>query len=259
VQLVVRSTRALRLTTAGAGYADACAAVVALAEDAERDAGQAHQRAAGPIRVTAPVGLGASLLLPTVAGLRRTHPGVQVELLLDERVVDLVRDGVDLAVRAGAVQSTPSFIARPLFATETMLVASPDFVAAHRRPIDDAAFARLPCIARRRPDAWTIDGRAVAIDGALVVNTYEAARDAAMMGLGIAQVPFTIVVDDLEAGRLCVVAGPLRTIKFTALWPARRLPVRVRVFVDLLVRHAGGLTARVDAWSRRERSRASPR
>lgn len=247
VQLLVRTTRALRLTEVGTRYHEACAAIVAEAERAERDARAAQLHAAGTVRVTAPIGLGASLLVPAIAELQRAHPAVRVELVLDEAIVDLVRGGVDLAIRAGSVEGTATFVARPLFETPQLLVATPAFVARHGRPGDAHALAKLPCIARRIDDTWVIDGQRVAIAGKLTVNTFEAARDAALADLGIALVPAPVAYVELQAGRLVPVLRPGRTVKFTVLWPSRRLPARVRLFHDTLVHHAQRLARSIAA------------
>jgi DNA-binding transcriptional LysR family regulator len=85
----------------------------------------------------------------------------------------------------------------------------------------------------------------VAITGALVVNTFEAARDAALAGIGAAQLPIPIVLDDLRTGALVLLAGPTGRIAFTALWPARRLPLRVRLYLEAVARHAERLAIAV--------------
>lgn len=258
VQLLIRSTRALRLTEAGERYREACVAIVARAEEADREARLTQQRAAGTVRVTAPVGLCGPVLMPAVRDLQRAHPEVSVELVLDEGLVDLVRDGLDLAIRAGSTQSTPTFIARPLFETPLALVASPAYLAASRRPTRPRDLSELNCIARGRADAWTIEGQRIALDRRISVNTFEAAREAALAELGVALVPVPIVLDDLRADRLELLFGPVGQISFTALWPARRLPVRVRLCLELLVRHARALSASVDAVLGARRASADP-
>ena len=258
VQLLLRSTRALRLTDAGARYYELCSSIVAQVEQAERDARQSQRDAVGTIRVTAPIGLGSGLMMPTARDFQRMHPAIRLELVLDEKVVDLIRDGIDLAVRAGSVQSTRSFIARSLFDTANVVVASPEYLETHGRTQDARALERLPCIARRHTDTWTIDGQKIAIPGSLVVNSFEAARDAALSGIGVAQIPIPVVLDDVRSGRLEVLFGPTSRIPFTALWPARRLPLRVRLFLDLLIQRArefGPTTASVVA-AIADRSRA---
>lgn len=247
VQLLVRTTRALRLTEAGTRYHEACAAIVTQAEQADREARSAQQHATGVVRVTSPVGLAAPLLVPVAREFRRLHPGVRLELVFDETVVDLVRSGIDLAIRAGSIESSASLIAKRLFHSVRVVVASPAFLAEHPRPAEPHALEALPCVTRRHNDTWQIDTERVAIEGSLTVNTFEAARDVALAGVAIAQVPAPIVAEDIRAGRLQVLLRPTRGIAFTALWPSKRLPVRVRLFQELLAQRATQLAESIDA------------
>ncbi len=203
--------------------------------------------ASGTVRVTAPFGLGPSLLVPTIAEVQRAHPAVRFDLVLDEALVDLVRGGVDLAIRAGSVDSTPTFVARPLFATPQLVVASPELLQRHERPAEVAALERLPCIARRKDETWTVDGQSVQVSGPVTVNTFETARDAALAGLGFALIPAPIVYVDLQAGRLVHVLRPGRSTRFTIVWPTRRLPTRVRLVHDALVAQAARLAASIES------------
>jgi DNA-binding transcriptional LysR family regulator len=241
VQLVIRSTRALRLTDAGRQYAEACASIVGQADAANRAAQQAQKHATGTLRVTAPVGLGAILIFPTVRDYRLLHPRVRVEVIIEERIADLVRESIDLAVRAGSVASTPAFIARPLFTTDCVFVASPGYLRRHGKPSDAAELTGHTCIARDRTATWRVEGRPIAVAPAVLVNSAEAARDAAVAGIGIAEIPIPIVLDDVRAGRLEIMLGPGRQNAISALWPARPVPLRVRLFIDLLSRRAAEL------------------
>lgn len=246
VQLLVRTTRALRLTDAGERYHEACTAIVRQADLADREARQAQQQAAGTVRVTAPVGLGGALLVPAAREFRRLHPRIHLELVLDESIVDLVRAGIDLALRTGSLESTPSFVARRLFETFSILVASPAYLTEHGRPAHARALEQLPCVVRRRNDTWVIDGERIPVDGVLTVNTFEGAREIALAGIAIALVPAPIVLDDVRAGLLVPLYRTERRITFTALWPSRRLPLRVRLFHDLLVHRAAQLAESIE-------------
>jgi len=238
VELLYRSTRLVRLTEAGARYHDACQSILAQVEAIEREMRRSQQGASGTVRVTAPLGLSAPLIIPAAKAFQRIHPAIQLDLMFEERLVDLVREGIDLAIRAGSVQSTPSFIARRLFTTTHVIVASPEYIGLHGKPANPDALAERPCVARQRSESWTLDGRTIAVSSAVVVNTAEAARDAALAGIGMARVPLPIALDDVRAGRLEIVFGGAGPIPFTALWPARRLPVRVRLFLEFLAARA---------------------
>ena len=238
VELLYRSTRMIRLTEAGARYHDACTSILTQVEGIEREMRHSQQGATGTVRLTAPVGLRAPLVIPVAKAFQRAHPAVHLDLIFDERRIDLVREGIDLAIRAGSVQSTPSFIARPLFKTAHVIVASPEYIGIHGKPKNPETLAHLPCVAGQRSESWVLDGQTIVVSSAIVVNTHEAARDAAVAGIGMARIPLPIALDDVRAGRLEIVFGNAGQIPFTALWPAKRLPVRVRLFLEFLADRA---------------------
>lgn len=155
-----------------------------------------------------------------------------------------------LLIVFGSVDATSTFVARPLFETPVILVAAPELFERFPRPADANALARVPCIARRIDDTWTVGDRRVPVTGPVTVNTFEAARDAALAGLGVAMVPAPVVHADLTTGTLVHVLRTGRTVRFAALWPSRRLPMRVRLFYDVLVRQAAELARSIDALAR---------
>jgi DNA-binding transcriptional LysR family regulator len=236
VELLVRSSRALRLTDAGARYYESCVSIISQVEEAEHHAQESQHGASGTVRVTAPVGLSAGLIMPAVSAFQRSYPAIRVELLFEEKLVDLIRDGVDLAVRAGSVKSTPSFVARSLFDVANVVVASPEYLRLHGRPRDAGVLQGMPCVTGRRAETWTIERQKIVVGGSIVVNTFEAARDAAAAGIGLSCLPIPVVLDELHSGRLEVVFVCSNRTTVTALWPVRRLPHRVRLFFDALVR-----------------------
>lgn len=245
VQLLVRSTRALRLTAEGERYHASSSTIIAQLEEANRIAQQSQRQASGTLRVTSPLGLSRAMVMPLVHEYRRAHPGVRFELIVAERIIDLVRERVDLAIRAGPVHASSSLIARPLFEIEYAYVASPAYLASHGGPTTAEELRAATCIALHPVETWTFNGRSVRVESPIVVNTPESACDAALAGIGIAQVPIILAVGALRIGSLRIVAGnPVRRTKVTALWPARRLPTRVRLFVDLLVRRGAELAKR---------------
>jgi DNA-binding transcriptional LysR family regulator len=244
VQLMIRSTRRLHMTDIGAEYARACTAIVAHADSANLIAHQAQHRPTGLLRVTCPVGLSRPLVMPTIEEYRRIHPGVDFEVAIEERVLDLIKEGIDLGIRVGTDSSSPSYMTRPLFENEAVFVASRELVERHGEPRTAADVRRLPRIVRRNEQAWTVHGESIPIAGALVVNTVFGVADAAIAGLGIAAVPQLIVRDEIASGKLRVLFGhPARQMRFFAVWPARRLSVKVRTFLELLTHKARELTA----------------
>lgn len=238
VQLLVRSTRQLRLTVIGEEYARTCVGLVAQAENANLVARQSQLHPTGVLRVTCPVGLARPLVMPALEEYRRMHPSVSFEVLIEERVVDLVAEHIDLAVRVGTDTSSPLYVTRPLFEADAVFVASREFLARHGEPRTVAEARALPHVVRgiARPR------NSETLDAAVCVNTVVGVADAVRAGLGIGVVPSLIVADELASGKLRVLFGhPARRMRFVAVWPARRLPTKTRVLLDILLKRARGL------------------
>ena len=168
VQLLVRSTRRLSVTEIGAEYARACAEIVASADAANLMAHHAQRHPTGQVRVTCPVGLSRPLVMPAIDDYRRVHPGVTFDVVIEERVLDLVKEGIDLAIRVGTTSSSPAYVARPLFSSDAVFVASREFIARHGEPRTAADARRLPMITRRGERTWTIHDEEIAVTGAVV-------------------------------------------------------------------------------------------
>ncbi|WP_205190217.1 LysR family transcriptional regulator, partial [Burkholderia sp. LMG 13014] len=143
--LLVRTTRRLSVTDAGRAFYDACRDIVRATESAldavSSDAGPLR----GTLRVSVPIDYGALVVAPAVVALRDRHPGLDVELVANDRVVDLVADNLDVAIRIGRLADS-NYRAAQLGTYEKWLVASPAFVARHGRPHDPDALAALPFV-----------------------------------------------------------------------------------------------------------------
>jgi DNA-binding transcriptional LysR family regulator len=239
VQLLVRSTRSLRLTEIGEQYHRACAGIVAQAETANVIAQQAQHHPSGVLRVTCPVGLSRPLVMPTIEEYRRIHPAVTFEVLVEERVVDLIEEGLDLAIRVGSTSSSPTYMSRPLFDGDAVYVASHAYLERHGEPKTPSELGAHTCVLRRGDTIWKIQGEDVPVGGAVVTNTVFGVADAVLAGLGIGALPELVVRDEVAAGQLRVLFGaPARRMRFFAMWPSRRLSLKVRSFLDLLACHA---------------------
>lgn len=240
-RLLQRTTRKLGLTDAGRIYYDHSARIVAETEEAEQAVGQVQSAPRGLLRVTAP--LSFSVLGPIVAELLGRHPDVQVELSCTDRTVDLVDEGFDAAIRAGALADS-TLVARPLGTLRRVLVAAPALQKKQRAPRTPSELAWRPCIvfaAGANPSLWVlVAGKRrveVRVTARLAVNDFAIILDAARAGLGIAFVPEYVCAHDLAAGRLqrilprwCSPEVPVQ-----ALYPtARHLSPKVAAFLDLL-------------------------
>jgi DNA-binding transcriptional LysR family regulator len=240
-RLIQRTTRKLGLTDAGRIYYEHSARIVAEMEEADRAVSHMQASPRGLLRVTAP--LSFAMLGPIVAEFLKRYPDAQVELTCTDRRVNLVEEGFDVAIRAGALDDS-TLIARNLGAIKRVLVAAPGYCRRHGTPSTPADLARHACIsfgAGSRSNIWTLHAGEheveVKISPRLTVNDYEMVRDAARAGLGIAWMPRFLCAADLRAGRLrqvlpkwCSAEVPLH-----ALYPtARHLSPKVAAFIDLV-------------------------
>jgi DNA-binding transcriptional LysR family regulator len=254
VRLLERTTRSLRTTQAGHRYVERCRAIAAEIAAANQEAREAQLAPSGPLRVSAPFLYGRRFLSPLIARFLAAWPKVQVDLQLSDRRVDLVDEGFDLAVRVGELDA-PGTVARRLGDAAVHWVVSPRL----RRRLGAPTVARLadyPCIARTTSERWAIAGREVHLTPRLVVNDLELACDAAVAGLGVAQVPGFVTAEARRRGQLEVLFPQATTrVPLWVVLPGRRfVPPAVRHFVDVLLAARPHLDV-TDAPTRVHRSR----
>jgi DNA-binding transcriptional LysR family regulator len=206
----------------------------------------------GRLAIAAPVSFGTLHLGPVVAEFARRHPELEIALDYDDRMVDLVREGYDVAVRIGAPRDT-SLIARKLCEDGRAVCASPAYVAAHGAPATLDELARLEAIDYANVHAgrlWQFAGQperpavSVPMRARVVANNGEAMRDMAIAGLGVAILPLFIAAAPLADGRLVrlLPAVPTAPLPIAAVWPpAKPLAPKVRAFVDHLASAFGPL------------------
>ena len=250
VRLLHRTTRQLHPTPEGLALAEQGRGLV---EDLDALVGglrQAGTGVAGTLRVTTSAGFGRLHLSPLLPEFLARHPALRISMDLDDRVVDLVTAGFDLAIRIGALDDS-SLVARRLAPNRRVLVASPDYLKRRGAPNVPADLADHDCLvltgAQGRQDEWRMgDGQGgeirVRVQGRMESNFGELLRDAAVAGMGIALHSTWHVAEDIRAGRLVEVLPdyPLATTGVWAVMPQRRLvPPRVRVFVEFLAERFG--------------------
>lgn len=240
VRLLHRTTRVVRTTPVGQAYYERCASLVADAEDAERVVTSAQERPTGLLRITTSTLIGERWLGSLVTEYLRANPDVRIDLLLTNRMVDIVDEGYDLAFRAGVLPDA-DLIARRLQRGRTVLVASPDYLAARGTPdsLDDLSDHDCIIVGNdSKRGVWAFADTRVAVSGRLAVNDIRMARDAALAGLGIARMPSFLVAEDLSSGHLTRVLPqvPDNFGGLYAVYPSRRhLSTAVRSFVDFVV------------------------
>lgn len=243
VRLLHRTTRKLSLTGGGADYHERAAQILALVEEAERSAAEESATPRGVLRVTCPPVLANTLLAPQLAAYLRQFPGVEVELSLNDRVVDLVDEGFDLALRISR-QVDPGLIARPLMAVTAVTCAAPSYLkrcGTPRTPQDLASHECLHAPQLILGNTWTFTRRGetqtVKVQGRLRANHGEALLNAALAGAGIIHDADFLVAEPIRRGQLVRLLPGWGTGSATlyAVWANRRfLPPKVRSFVDFL-------------------------
>ncbi|MDX1610462.1 MAG: LysR family transcriptional regulator [Halofilum sp. (in: g-proteobacteria)] len=244
VRLLHRTTRKLSLTAEGGVFHARCTELLAELEASEAEITARSGEAAGLVRVNAPVTFGIRHLAPLWGRFQAAHPRVTLDLTLSDRLVDVVDEGYDLAIRIGRLQSS-ALVSRRLSSTRLVLCAAPDYVARHGAPTHPAELADHAVWAYSHfapGDAWPFegpDGPATARIRPLVrTNSGDTCRVAALQGRCIVLQPTFLVGPDLQSGDLVELMPEYRSLELGvhALYPSRRhLPPKVRLLIDLLV------------------------
>ncbi|ANL66488.1 LysR family transcriptional regulator protein [Rhizobium phaseoli] len=244
VRLVNRSTRRLQLTPEGCAFYERSIAILADIAEAERQASSGEE-AAGRIRINTSGSFGNHVLAPLVPAFMALHPAVTLDIAHTDRIVDLMEERADVAIRAGPLKSS-SLIARKLGATSKTIVASPDYLGRHGEPrtvADLRRHCRIGFSYARAIEGWPMreSGETVTIPitSGIQVADGEAMRHLALSGAGLARLASFTVRADIEAGRLVPVleeANPGDIEEFYALYIGQGgpLPARVRALLDFL-------------------------
>jgi DNA-binding transcriptional LysR family regulator len=251
VRLVHRTTRRVQLTELGLLYCERARRVLDELDESERQLQHLDPDPKGTLRITAPVVLGHARVLPVIMAFQRQHAHVRVLFDATDRVVDLVQEKVDVAVRTVA-KPPPSMVARKLDDDVRLLCASPGYLALHGTPKTVAELQRhdcLPCRVHGEAAPWRFKAgaggaaKAITVDGRLQLSDSLSIREAALGGLGIADLPRYLVEEDVAAGRLVhLLASVPRVVRgiYVVYAPSPFTPTSVRRFVDALRRHFRG-------------------
>jgi DNA-binding transcriptional LysR family regulator len=243
VQLVRRTTRRLDLTDAGRTFYARSQRILEELDDAEQALVSGERALTGTLRVAAPLSFGIDHLSPAVSDFLYAHPGLTVELELDDSRIDLIERGCDVAIRIADLADS-TLAARRLTPVRLMLAASPDYLARHGTPRHPDDLNDHACLRYANPgySAWSWVGPdgargSVAVSGPLSTNNGECLRDAAIAGHGITMEPNFIVHEAIRDGRLVRILSDYAwpEMHAWAVWPSTRLLARrVRAFVDFL-------------------------
>ncbi|HLW26394.1 MAG TPA: LysR family transcriptional regulator [Kiloniellales bacterium] len=249
-RLLNRTTRRLSLTEAGRVFFEQAGTLVEALREAEETIGALQSAPRGELRVNAPVSFGARHLGGAVSDFMARYPEITVHVTLEDRQVDIVKEGYDLAIRIGRLTDS-SLIARRLAPSRMLLLASPAYLERHGTPELVSDLSRHECLSYSyftHGDEWHFDGpegpACVRINGRLVANNGELLNEACLAGRGICLMPSFIAAPDVRAGRLVQILPAYRPVGAAvhALYPhARHLAPKVRVFIDHLVERFGGI------------------
>jgi len=243
-RLIARTTRRLALTDAGRQFLDRLAPALDALDEAARAVKDLDQSPRGRLKVSAPMMFGAVHLTPLVTRFMAQCPDLSVDLLLDDRAVDLVQEGIDVAIRGRGSLPDSSLTARRLTPLRRLVAASPDYLKAHGRPRHPDDLAGRECLIylyATHPDEWVFVKAGqevrVGVGGRLRATTSYALLQAALAGHGLINAPTFYVGEHVAAGRLVQVLTDWQVPdqSFFALWPGGRQPsAKVRAFVDFL-------------------------
>jgi DNA-binding transcriptional LysR family regulator len=252
VRLLHRTTRSVTPTDEGEVFYDRCVRILAELEDAELAMASRSEQPRGRLRLDLPVSFGRIHVLPLLHRFMETWPELVVNVTFTDRYVDLIDEGVDLAIRIGGEEDS-RLKGRTLAQHRLITCATPDYLAAHGTPGTPDDLTGHSCLAfthAGRPTPWRfrtgardIDRtaldrfEAVAVHGRFCASNAEALRDAALAGYGIAQLATFLVWEDLRAGRLRPVLEPFATSgpPIRAVYPSGRyLSPKVRRFIDAI-------------------------
>jgi DNA-binding transcriptional LysR family regulator len=245
-RLLNRTTRRLRLTEAGSALYENSSTALSAIDEATVAVSKLQGTPRGKLRVSSSIAFG-SMQLPRIIGeLSAQYPELDVELVLDDRHVDLVREGIDVAIRITGEAPDSGLVYRRLGPNRQVICASPAYVGRRGLPRTLADLASHDCIAhsaRTTPRIWHLIGpdgeqASVQINGRPTINSALAVRQAALEGLGIVELNSYLVGDDIAAGRLARLLPQYRPkeLHFYAVYAERRfLAPKIRVFVDAML------------------------
>ncbi|OWW21030.1 LysR family transcriptional regulator [Noviherbaspirillum denitrificans] len=249
-RLLNRTTRRQSLTEIGRTFYERSKAALAQVEAAEACAGEMQQVPRGVLHVNAPVSFGANALVKGLSEYLARYPEVKVELSLNDRVVDLVEEGIEAAIRIGSLPDS-SMVARPLAPYRMVVCAAPHYLARCGTPATPEQLAGHNCMGFKYSASqkhWTFIGEdgsdEVAVSGNLCVNNGQALKTAALCGMGVIMQPEVLLSEDLDQGRLVrlLPGHALPAQPMHILYPSsRNMTPKLKSFVDFVVERFGAV------------------
>ncbi len=250
VQLIRRTTRRLDITDSGRSFYEHSARILADLDEAESAVRQQHGRLHGVLRVALPLSFGIRHAWQPIAEFAKQHPDVTFEFDLNDRRIDLLEEGLDVALRIGRLRDS-SLIARRLFDVRAVVCASPRYVARYGRPESPGDLVNHACMVYSNvadPDRWVCKDRdgneiSVRVRTFMRCNSGDFLTQAASEDLGIIVMPTFIAADAIKSGAVIPLLTRYRwpeTPAYAVYPPTRHLSYRVRAFIDYLAAYFSG-------------------
>ena len=244
-KLINRTTRRMSLTDAGLAFLKRTQALLDELEDAELEARGFQAEPRGTIRLNVPMSFGLTHITEAVDSFLDLYPEIDIDLQLSDRMVDLVEQGVDIAIRVRSSLADSSLLARPLRKSRNIVCASPGYlegVPEIKAPSDLAQHNCLTFSLHDRPRVWELGDQEVLVSGNYRTDSSLAIRQSLLRGAGVGLLPRFLVQGDIEKGALIPLLPnfpPQPYTVFALFPPGRKQPTKVRLLLDHLDQHLG--------------------
>ena len=242
-KLLNRSTRQLNLTDAGQRYYQRCCQILDDVADTEAELQQQQDMATGTLRISVPIAAGRMKILPCLWKFFDRYPALKFDIQFDDHYIDLVKEGIDLAIRVGELEDS-SLVARKMGSIPRYTVASPEYLKQHGEPTTLEELQQHDCMVYSllsTRNEWHFDGKngkeKVRVQGRFSSNSPDAIRQAALMGQGVAVILGWLVEDDIAQGRLNVILKDSvpTALDLNAIYPQRQfMPAKVSLLLEYL-------------------------
>lgn len=243
-KLLNRSTRSLKLTEAGKEYYHHCIRILNDFQEAEASVGKGKIKPTGTLRISTSAAFGRTCILPYLDEFFRTYPDINIDLLFDDDYIDLVKEGIDLAIRIGPLEDS-TLIARKIGSSPRVVLASPEYLVKRGRPKKPADLVKHDCLfysLQKTPDLWYFNStqkgdESVRVNGRLKASSPDAICDATIEGLGISVLCEWYVRKYIDDGRLKTILSDYKPTTFDihAVYPERKfVPQKVKRMIEFL-------------------------
>lgn len=243
-KLLNRSTRSLKLTEAGKEYYHHCIRILNDFQEAEASVGKGKIDPTGTLRISTSAAFGRTCILPHLNEFFTAYPDISIDLIFDDDYTDLVKEGIDLAIRIGPLEDS-SLIARKIGSSPRVVVASPEYLVNHGRPKKPADLSKHNCLfysLQKSPDLWyfnsTQEGdESIRVSGRLKASSPDAICDATLEGLGISILGEWYARKHIKEGKLQVIMPDYKPTAYDihAVYPERRfVPQKVKRMIEFL-------------------------